>query len=199
MHMKMHKKNIKNGVEKKYYVIVKNGGRNHDGLTPQSAKKCKLIWLGLAQLDELKNLNKSIAKIIERAEGTDISVFNPEPSHKERLKEEIKKLWEKHGKLSDMMVRSYIGPKNYFYHFGGMIPIYMELGLPLPKVRGKDGSFSDVALLNSLRESLKRHGKLTKHIILNECVAVPSTYIYRFGSLPEAYKRVGHERKKANG
>jgi hypothetical protein len=55
------------------------------------------------------------------------------------------------------------------------------------------GSYSDEQLLQYLREFLEEHGKLTERSI-DSCWDMPSPEVYhsRFGSLLEAYKRIGY-------
>jgi hypothetical protein len=55
------------------------------------------------------------------------------------------------------------------------------------------GSYSDEQLLQYLRDFLQKHGKLTERSI-DACWDMPSPEVYhaRFGSLLEAYKRIGY-------
>jgi DNA invertase Pin-like site-specific DNA recombinase len=52
---------------------------------------------------------------------------------------------------------------------------------------------TDAELLTALRKIYKANGRITRKLMLHSPVAGPSTYQSRFGSLKEAYKRVGYE------
>ncbi|MEK7791106.1 MAG: hypothetical protein AAB309_05730, partial [Deltaproteobacteria bacterium] len=128
-----------------------------------------------------------------------LKAMEDENPDKAALKRKILDLWKTHGKLNEIIVKKEIGHRKLRKYFGGMMAIYDELGISKPKQLGKFSSHSDNALLDSLREAFHKHGKLSKGIIIKECIAQPSTYIKRFDSLPNAYNRVGYRKEKNHG
>lgn len=111
---------------------------------------------------------------------------------------------KKHGYLSRRIIDETEGIPSagtYFLRFGSMKRVYRLVGFPqdfhrVPAARsGRHAitqNMSDSRLLEGLRQRLQRHGYLTGELI-DECEEIPSaaTYRYRFGSLRQAYQRIG--------
>ena len=55
---------------------------------------------------------------------------------------------------------------------------------------------TDAELLAGLKELYRKHGKITRKLMLNSRIGGPSTYSARFGSLINAYRLVGYEAPK---
>jgi len=63
--------------------------------------------------------------------------------------------------------------------------------------RGRTNDYTDRRLLADLRRLYARHGRLTFRIIKDAPnVASPGTYQVRFGTLTEAYRRIGYDKTK---
>lgn len=59
-------------------------------------------------------------------------------------------------------------------------------------LKERDGRLSDEELLSKMRIALKEHGRLSAAILQQNELPSPALYAYRFGSLREAYRRVGY-------
>ena len=189
MYVKVINKNTKSHREKRYYFLVRNNDSSSMNIST-SPKKKRIKYLNLGALDAV-DLSR-LAKIFHNLANKEIKTECPEKSE---CKRKILSLWKQQGRMNDKKGRKLIGKKMFFKHFGGMLKLYKELDIPVPKRAGITTAHSDETLLESLRKALRVTGSLSKKVIIQHCIAQPSTYIKRFNSLPNAYKKVGFERR----
>ena len=112
----------------------------------------------------------------------------------------LKQLWLDHGYLTEEIIRtSQIAPhvSVYFTRFGSLRRAYELIGFVPDRERTKSPrvvrGVSNEAILESLRDLLNRHGRLSK-LIIDGSTTGPShgTLAYRFGGLLAAYKLIGY-------
>lgn len=112
------------------------------------------------------------------------------PLTDERKLEPLRRLLRKHGHLNLRLITESPGvpsAPSYNRWFGGLREAYKRIGF-----EERFRPLSDDELLAKLRKLLKRKGNLTE-MIIDDVRGMPSssTYRNRFGSLSEAYRRVG--------
>jgi DNA invertase Pin-like site-specific DNA recombinase len=121
----------------------------------------------------------------------------------------LRRLLRKHGFLSRRIIDQSPGvPSSATYHkwYGGLIPIYKLVGFtghrkytrrtrPFRSHHATTLTLSDDDLVELLRESLQKHGYLSRKII-DETEGIPSsgTYFLRFGSMKRVYELAGFPR-----
>lgn len=125
--------------------------------------------------------------------------------------EDLKRVASVHGNVSLKTLDRHgrWSPGLYQRRMGSITNIRALLGLPVePRYahlaealrraqaarRAKGGIYSDEELLETLRRALQKHGRLDHLIVLEDPeTAIPHTYIRRFGSMLEAYARIGYK------
>jgi DNA invertase Pin-like site-specific DNA recombinase len=112
----------------------------------------------------------------------------------------LRNLLKEHGYLSDEIIRTSQSapyPSAYFTRFGSLRRAYQLIGFvpdrertrPPRMVRGT----SNEAILDILRDLLRRHGRLSKPIIDGNGTGLcHGTIAYRFGGLLNAYRLIGY-------
>ena len=112
------------------------------------------------------------------------------PLTEEQKLEPLRRLWREHGYLNLRLVAETPGvpsAPSYNRWFGGLREAYKRIGY-----KERFRPLSDDELLAKLRRVLKKKGSLTEILIDNtRGMPASSTYRNRFGSLSEAYRRVG--------
>jgi DNA invertase Pin-like site-specific DNA recombinase len=118
----------------------------------------------------------------------------------EEMLDVLRKLLEEHGNLSEQIIRMSRNAPHataYFTRFGSLRRAYELVGFvpdrerirPPRIVRGT----SNEALLDHLRDLLRRHGRLSKSIIdADPTSPCQATIAYRFGGLLNAYRLIGY-------
>jgi hypothetical protein len=120
--------------------------------------------------------------------------------------EPLRRLLRKHGFLCRRIIddaRGVPSSSSYYHWYGGLIPTYKLVGFAgYREVRSRRRPFrsrhattlhlSDDDLIALLRESLRKHGYLSRKII-DETEGIPAagTYFLRFGSMKRVYRLVG--------
>jgi DNA invertase Pin-like site-specific DNA recombinase len=112
----------------------------------------------------------------------------------------LRRLWREHGYLTEEIIRtSPVAPHTsaYFTRFGSLRRAYRLIGFVPDRERIRSPRIvrgvSDEVLLDSLRELLRRHGRLSKSIIDgSETGPSHGTLAYRFGGLLQAYQLIGY-------
>lgn len=112
----------------------------------------------------------------------------------------LRRLWKEHGYLTEEIIRTCPTAPNvtaYYTRFGSLRRAYELIGFVPDRERTRPPRIvrgtSNEALLDSLRDLLHRHGRLSKSIIDgNEAGPSHGTIAYRFGGLVSAYKLIGY-------
>ena len=115
---------------------------------------------------------------------------------REQMTEAAKALFERHGRILYKLIAATPGIPNsttFVVHFGGIGGIYQAIGQPPPGApRRRPIHLDDDEMLRRLADLRRRAGYLTRGII-REDPTLPSvsTVACRFGSLAQAYARIG--------
>jgi DNA invertase Pin-like site-specific DNA recombinase len=112
----------------------------------------------------------------------------------------LKRLWTEKGYLTEEFIRtSPIAPhvSAYFTRFGSLRRAYRLIGFVPDRERTRPPRIvrgvSNEAILDSLRDLLRRHGRLSKSIIdASETGPSHGTLAFRFGGLLGAYRHIGY-------
>jgi DNA invertase Pin-like site-specific DNA recombinase len=112
----------------------------------------------------------------------------------------LRQLWKHHGYLTEEIIRTSHSAPNvtaYFTRFGSLRNAYKLVGFVPDRERTKPprmvrGTSND-AILDILRDLLRRHGRLSKPIIDGNGTGLcHGTVAYRFGGLLNAYRLIGY-------
>jgi len=113
----------------------------------------------------------------------------------------LRQLWKERGDLTEEIIqqsKAVPGVAAYFTRFGSLLRAYQLIGFVPDSRRIRPRRIApntpDEVLLDSLRDLLRRYGRLSKTII-NACGTGPShtAIVSRFGGLLRAYKLIGYE------
>jgi hypothetical protein len=112
----------------------------------------------------------------------------------------LRQLWNEHGYLTEEIIRTCpTAPdvSGYFTRFGSLRRAYELIGFVPDRERTRPPrivrGISNEAILDGLRDLLRRHGRLSKSIIDGSSRgACHGTIAYRFGGLLQAYKLIGY-------
>ncbi len=112
----------------------------------------------------------------------------------------LRRLLKEYGYLTEEIIRTSQSapyPSAYFTRFGSLRRAYQLIGFVPDRERTRPPRIvrgtSNETLLDSLRDLLRRHGRLSKSIIDgNEIGPSHGTIAYRFGGLIKAYKLIGY-------
>jgi DNA invertase Pin-like site-specific DNA recombinase len=116
----------------------------------------------------------------------------------EELLDRLRVLLHRHGRLSKSIIDgdgTGLCHGTIDYRFGGMIPAYRRIGYSANwwgESPTRPRGLSEQKMLNALRNLWREHGGLSEKLI-KATKSVPSCYQYckRFGTLSEAYRRIG--------
>jgi len=116
----------------------------------------------------------------------------------EVILDRLRDLLRRHGRLSQSIIDGEgtgLCPGTVVYRFGGLLRAYKLIGYASDWQGAKHVrpyGLSDQEMLDALRNLLREHGGLSDKLI-KATKSIPSGYEYRkrFGSLPEAYRRIG--------
>jgi hypothetical protein len=113
----------------------------------------------------------------------------------------LRQLWKEHGYLTEEIIRaSQSAPhvSGYFTRFGSLRHAYQLIGFVPDRERTRSPrmirGMSNEAILDTLRDLLRRHGHLNESIINgNGTGPCAGTIAFRFGGLLRAYKLIGYK------
>ena len=112
----------------------------------------------------------------------------------------LRRLWKEQGYLTEEIIRTSPiapDPSAYFTRFGSLRRAYDLIGFVPDRERTRPArivrGISNEAMLDGLRDLLRRHGRLSKSIIDGSPTgACHGTIAYRFGGLLQAYRLIGY-------
>lgn len=178
---------LKNEIYTGVYIFNRSSQRLQKSLTANPSDAWAVSEMATAVIDP---------ELFKKAQGK----LKSAPRYrldKETVLLHLREIWRSNGNLSNEIINQSpkISSSSVYNHFGSLTEAYRLIGFQAGYKRlvHSPSRFSDVALIESLKQILRRHGHITQELVAMEGIASVRTYAIRFGSLIAAYGAAGWE------